>query len=723
MEHLFLHSEQVSPTGNVTSEGIINQLGRPKLGLLETMVREAVQNSWDAKDLASTEPVTFGIRGWVLNSKQQEVLQERIFKCCPPENCLPLSSLLQSTKKLAVLAVYDRGTVGLGGPTQANISISEDEPRDFVNFLRNIGQFSNKKLAGGTYGFGKAAFYRVSGARTILIHTRCQHKGKIESRLIAAALGTSYTENGVRYTGRHWWGLENKDLEIAEPIIGNSADKLAKFLNMPVFKDDELGTTILILHPTLSEDEDSRSQLLNAELEISPKQAFNQMAEYLLWYFWPKMLSYNTDSPAMRFVVSWDDEQIHIPHPETYPPLHGFVKAMRHLKLGELNDGSPLRHQVLDISSQRPQQHLGRLALQQFFVDEGQNFDTGKEPLFNKLTHHAALMRAPELIVKYLPGEPLQNEHFGYAGVFITDREVDSVFADSEPPTHDDWIYKSLEERWHRIYVNVAIRDIKSEMNSFAKPGGVQSKGSPLIPLGAFSNTLGSTLLPNVIGSAATAKVFPKRPLSDESDKNSTGSSSSPISPYRPFEPSQADTGLASAQSDLGLGENTVPYGSGAIEPDIHVLPTPTFVDDSSDNISQENVRTGNESDPEQPARPIISGRSRIKILDEGDFVLVDNQPALQIQFSVTHAKNADGTVVHTKLRAVIDGGSTETEPPIGGSTSKVLRWIGPDNKIYAGSGKLYIPSNIEGSWFVIVSMPDDMVLNVDLTAEAKQKS
>ncbi len=54
---------------------------------------------------------------------------------------------------------------------------------------------------------------------------------------------------------------------------------------------------------------------------------------------------------------------------------------------------------------------------------------------------------------------------------------------------------------------------------------------------------------------------------------------------------------------------------------------------------------------------------------------------------------------------------------------SKVLRWIDPYGEVYAGSEEMYISSSIEGSWFVIVSMPDDMVLNVDLTAEAKQES
>lgn len=720
MEHLFLHSERVSPTGNVTSEGIINQLGRPKLGLLETLVREAVQNSWDAKDPISSEPVTFGMVGWTLNKKQREVLQKRIFKNCPSNSYLPLLSYLQSTKKLAALAVYDRGTVGLGGPTRADISNSSDGPRDFVDFLRNVGQPPDKKLAGGTYGFGKAAFYRASRARTILIHTRCLYNGKMESRFIAAALGKPFVENGIRYTGRHWWGKENPKLEISDPIEGQFADALADFLNMPPFREGERGTTIVVLQPSLSEeDEDNQPRLIDIERGRSPKQALNQIAEYLLWYFWPKMLTYNGSNPAMRFVVSWEGEQILIPDPTKYPPLYGFVDAIQRLKASKSDDGSPLRHQVTDISSQRPKQHLGRLALQQFFTSQELKFDTGREPLFNNLTHHTALMRMPELVVKYLPGDSMPNEQFGYAGVFITDQEVDSVFADSEPPTHDEWVSKSLKDNWHKRYVNAALRGIDQAMNSFAKPSGVKSNGSPLMPLGTFSNKLGSTLLPSEIGSAAVARVFQKQPPPDKALKSSTSSTS----PYKPFEPGQDEATSASSQSGMDFsGDKESEYIS--TEPTETLLPTPAFADvPSSDAVPTNNAPHSDATANDQPKRPSIIGRSRVRLLDEGDFVLVNGMPALQLQFSVSHAKNADGTLIHTKLRAVIDGGSTETEPPIGGSTSKVLRWINPDGEVYAGNDALYISSDIEGDWFIVVSMPEDIVLNVDLTAEAKQKS
>ena len=79
--------------------------------------------------------------------------------------------------------------------------------RDFVDFVRNIGQPPDKDFGGGSFGYGKAAFYIASAARTILIDTLCRDAdGELERRFIGARLVTTSTMSGRPYTGRHWWG-------------------------------------------------------------------------------------------------------------------------------------------------------------------------------------------------------------------------------------------------------------------------------------------------------------------------------------------------------------------------------------------------------------------------------------------------------------------------------------------------------------------------------------
>ncbi len=47
--HFHLFSEPYGASGGLAADGILNQLGRPDIEALEVLVREAVQNSWDAK--------------------------------------------------------------------------------------------------------------------------------------------------------------------------------------------------------------------------------------------------------------------------------------------------------------------------------------------------------------------------------------------------------------------------------------------------------------------------------------------------------------------------------------------------------------------------------------------------------------------------------------------------------------------------------------------------
>lgn len=318
---LYLHSEKVGPTGGVTSIGVKNQLGRPQLDPLTVLVREAVQNSWDARSNSTApvdigRPITFGAVGWTMTDPQHKALRNVIFADFPDKKHLGLGAVLQSPGPLHALVIYDRGTVGLGGPTRAD-DAAPGEVRDFVDFLRNVGQPPDKELTGGTYGYGKAAFYRVSHSNTICVHTRCKYKGHIQSRFICAALGSPYTSTigSKPYTGRHWWGRDVGG--IAEPLLDEDADKAAEMLGMPSYDGDDLGTTIMILQPFL-EIADSQ-----ADEYRTPWQAMNILAESALFYFWPKMLQYDRGYPAIQFDISWNGTPVTMPAPEQYGMCQG----------------------------------------------------------------------------------------------------------------------------------------------------------------------------------------------------------------------------------------------------------------------------------------------------------------------------------------------------------------------------------------------------------------
>lgn len=724
---LHLDSEKVSPNGNVTSKGIINQLGRPSLDLLAVLVRETVQNSWDARSSVSGT-VDFSMSGWTLSAAQHRVLREGVFGKKPPKEHLPLVEILDSGKPINVLAISDRGTKGLGGPTRADIVTDHEEPRDFVDFLRNVGQPPDKQLAGGTYGYGKAALYRASRARTICIYTRCEVPSGLETRFIASALGSPYSTSKDRCTGRHWWG--RFDDGIAEPLLNSQADMVAQRLGLPMFNDGDCGTTILIIEPMLDEEEDN-----SLSAQRTPQQAFNLMAEYILWYFWPKMLVYGDGHPAISFELSWQGKRVHLPMPEDFLPLQGYVEAMYRLKGYKINSDNPFRFIYEDIESQRPKQHLGKLVLQQFPTSSAKYFDTGKsDSPFSGLTHHTALMRQPELIVKYLPGASAPNEKLGYAGVFITDAEVDPVFADAEPPTHDDWVSQSLENRWHRTFVNVAVREIGKKMDAFAKPPAVRTNSQELTPLGAFATRLGSSLIPAEQGPAATSKPFSVRPTPQPRKGQDNQPANSPPNFAAPE--SVTETPLPSRNNDTEVGEiKSVPSGNlPQIKPMI-----PGSQDDSSSSIPPTSPSLGVRSDGAVPQQPyvyeppkyepstvgsnhhakLITGKARVKHVNDS-YVLVDDVPALQFEFSVSHAGNSSGATVHVSARAVLDGSQLESEPPVGGSSAQVLHWIDPNGVIYGSGDEIFVGLEPTGNWYVIISLPDDMMVGVEFKAEAR---
>jgi hypothetical protein len=482
-------SERFSATGSIAAEGVKNQLGRPHLGRLAVLVREAVQNSWDARE-EDAGGVTFGISSWVATTDQLEVLRKVVFPTTPPK--LELAACLASDH-VRVMVVYDRGTNGLGGPTRADVAPEPGETTDFVDFLRNIGQPPDRDFGGGTYGFGKAAFYLASKARTILVHTRCSVSGNTESRFIAAALGSQYEDEAqVRFTGRHWWGRFVGG--VAEPLVGAEADEVAYALGMPSYPADGKGTSILLIQP---------------DFEGAPEAvAIGGMRDAILRYFWPKWVDGPAGTGTMKFEMALDGVPVEIPRPESVQELTGFVAAFRGLIDPTSVEESIFGGRVQDLECQRPRQRLGKLSIVRFPASEkrewgaeGQAELPPEEP-FGRPTHHVALLRNPNFVVRYLAGPSTPSSRIEYGGVFRTERDIDTAFATAEPPTHDDWIPDAMENGPAKTYVRVALRRLREAVRDFAAPPAIREPAGLDLPLGALSDQLGG-LIPTEHGIGA----------------------------------------------------------------------------------------------------------------------------------------------------------------------------------------------------------------------------
>ena len=186
---LDLQSELFSATGGAAAEGVSNQLGRPRADRFTLLIREAVQNSWDAR-IASAGGVAFHVDGHLLDRSARQALATQVFADVPA--AVDVRARLLAGSDFPVIAVSDFGTRGLSGPTRGNIVPQPGELTNFVDFMRYIGRPPNRAYAGGTYGFGKAAYFLASSLKTICVHTRFRNGHGVESRFMAAALGRQF---------------------------------------------------------------------------------------------------------------------------------------------------------------------------------------------------------------------------------------------------------------------------------------------------------------------------------------------------------------------------------------------------------------------------------------------------------------------------------------------------------------------------------------------------
>ena len=477
MTRLALHTEPYGTTGNI-GENFLRLLGSPSLNKLQTVVRESMQNIADAAKLGRGPEIEIRVRR--LSANQLSGFQDRLLAELPEEKTsrANLQRFLDGPAPV-VLEICDFGTSGLGGPTRADRIPVGTEQTDFIDFLRNIGTPRDTDHGGGTYGFGKSALYAVSRCSTIFVDTLVGYGDQRERRLMGCHVGGRFelTEGGMKrqFTGRHWWGVPDAGDGIADPARGEDAAQLAAMIGLPERPEGRSGTSIMILDfETEGEDLETIG---------------NRIVEGLLWSFWPRMMQ---DAPARKKFtcrVYAGETELPIPAPEEFAPLDLYCKAMRAARSGSGND-------VRQVSCQRPIKHLGQVAIEKGLRGERRPL-VAEESLFPRVSHHIALMRPVELVVKYLKGAQLPDERLEWAGVFVADEddEVERAFALAEPPAHDDWVPKNMEKGRQQTFVNVALTRLEQQASEMGEQGLARpATGSDAPPLARTAGMLGAAL-------------------------------------------------------------------------------------------------------------------------------------------------------------------------------------------------------------------------------------
>lgn len=477
MTRLDLDSEPYQARGNMAADGAEKVLGTPTLDRLRVLIRETVQNSFDAWDKERCPRPRYSFHMRTLDSNQRRNLSSSLLRELPDnDGDRTLFEAMLSREELWCYEISDSGTTGLGGPVRADASRTEGEDPDFVDFMRNMGSPRDKTCGGGTYGYGKSSLFLASQCRTILVYSKCRTNGGVDDRFMGFHLGRSYFTDSTRYTGRHWWGRMAVD-GIADPVTGGAAVDAARLIGIPNRDSSATGTSIVVLDPHL----DGKSA----------KQVVNTVHETLLWYFWPKMMENGARGPFMEFQIELDGEPIKMLHPVEFPPLDAYVSAMKTFRSEETDNI------CVDIKCHRPKQKLGRLSISRVLRKKRVFLDTGDDDsLVPERSHHVALMRPAELVVKYQVGPEIADEKIEYGASFVCDKEVERAFALAEPPAHDDWIYANMPKgSQEKTFVRVALKRIDESLKEQIIPAPDQPGGDVAItPLGAAADRLGMLL-------------------------------------------------------------------------------------------------------------------------------------------------------------------------------------------------------------------------------------
>lgn len=470
-----LFSEPFSKTGNIAADGFRRLLGCPAQNIIQTVLRESIQNSIDAARLGCGPLVL--IRYRTLTLHQRDYLRGSVFREIPEDE--KISNVLTASlekEDLKVLEICDFNTTGLGGPTDGDAATDHGESHDFVNFIRNVGVARDAHHGGGTYGYGKTSLYVMSTCSTILIDSQTRFKNKPVRRFIGCHLGSAFNSMGRRFTGRHWWGTSNGDVGI-DPLTDDDAAATAKLLGMPERGIDSTGTSIFIIDPNVEVDENGR--LIE-----------NEILENILWNFWPRLTESTPENKKLSIFLEIEGEDIPIPKPELFPPFDLFSSAMAQYRRGE---------NVNYINSLRPKRQLGSLAFSKGLRADRNGPALDDDSIIPHQLSHIALMRPVELVVKYVIGEPFHDDRFEWAGIFVCsnkDDEIEEAFALSEPPAHDDWVPDILTNRNAKIFVRNALKKIDEYAKNYANPVSIvnSSSGEKGPSLASTASRLGNFL-------------------------------------------------------------------------------------------------------------------------------------------------------------------------------------------------------------------------------------
>lgn len=413
----------------------------------DSLVREAIQNSIDAQsDPEKPVIVSFNFKTTTSNN------YPRLFDIRKHiEGCLQMYNDSSSRKKfqpmleylrraayerIDYLEVSDENTWGM--PYEKN-----NVKCPFYSFVQSAGNSSkNSASAGGSFGFGKAAYFNISRIRTVLISTLTD-KGKYYFQGVSS-LCTHRIGNQKRVPV----GYYGNYLGLSEPVDEVPIDNPDEIPTR--FRRDAIGTSMFIMGLGMTQED--------------LKETIREINEAVVKHFWLAIIrnklivnvsayggSYSIDANTLaRYVESifpdYDDAKRGHNNPRPY------IDAV-------LNAGTDDKHLVFE--EKIP--YLGKCALYLIKSKKGNDYVLNLRSTFMLINHQR------------------NGTDYGFYSVFVcTDEDGNEILRSSENPAHTEWdarnapaqdklvvreALKAKEDFIQRCIRSVFVREDVTELN------------------------------------------------------------------------------------------------------------------------------------------------------------------------------------------------------------------------------------------------------------------
>jgi len=350
---------------------------------------------------------------------------------------------LEAAESLTLLRIADYGARGLTGP-----EFAEADPAAYGNFVKlcRLDLYSGKdRASGGSFGLGKAVYWRFSRVQTVLFNSTLDQKdavvGSWRNRLIGVNQGVVHQMASTSFQGRGFFGVPELDGDIASAWDqGDLTDALRL-----TREDERSGTTALLVGFYDPDEPDKGLGEIN-EVRQFAKNLGNAIEEE----FWPLL---TRERLRVRVEVVDGDRVIYEQIVDPAMQYTELTNALRKFDAGNIDESLDAPGDVVvrdvpiqisrrtDADESHPAfEHTAKLVV------------TLSDDQPDSLENKVCLFRKPEMVVQTIDKtfEGRTYHAFLLAGGSIRpgnpsleETRADDFLRFAEPPAHDQWIPRS----------------------------------------------------------------------------------------------------------------------------------------------------------------------------------------------------------------------------------------------------------------------------------------